>query len=320
MPNEPSPRSRRLSSVVSFCLAYGYIFVVFSVVGGVFVGFALMAFGGGLPSDVRRVIGIIFLIDGLLAGVAALIFIALGLSARPAARSPQLELRMFLAPQGRGFAVSGTIVNAPTYLAPFSQRPCVLWHIALVVEIYVGSGDASYTRWDTVWRQSRIPDLEIQYDRTRTIDSRPETLRDSPPDTLRDGRAKVTDAPGGTITIPSGAIRLAFLQSGQTFPTTTANLQILDELGLPAELHEDSVKFPNDYQVREFSLTTGDFVQGHQQSTITTEHWMPDPNAPFELGTLSQEQGNVMGCGFLAVVFIVGMLVLLGLGYGFLQR
>jgi hypothetical protein len=322
MANELSPpRSRRLSKVVSFCLAYGYIFVVFSVVGGVFVGFALMAFGGsGLPSDVRRVIGMIFLIDGLLAGVAALFFIVQWLGLRPAARSPQRELHVILSPQGSGFEVSGLIVNAPTHLAPFSQQSCVLWHIALVVGVYVGSGDASYTRWDTVWQQSRIPDLEIQYDRTRTFDSRPEILRDSPQDTVREGRAKVTDAPGGTITIPSGAIRLAFLQSGQTFPISTANLQILDKEGLPAELHGDSVKFRKDYKVREFTLTTGNFVRGHQQVTIATEQWMPDPNAPFELGTLSQEQGNVMGCGFLAVVFLVGMLVLLVFGYAFLQR
>jgi hypothetical protein len=320
MANEPSSRSRRLSKVVSFCLAYGYIVVVFSTVGGVLVGFALMAFGGSdLPSDVQRVIGIIFLIDGLLAGVAALFFIVQWLGSRPAARSPQLELHVFLAPQGRGFEVSGTIVNAPTYRAPFSQQPCVLWHIALVVEVYVGSGDASYTRWNTVWRQSRIPDLEIRYDRTRTVDSRPETLRNSPPDTIRYG-ARVTDAPGGTITIPGGIIQLAFLQSGQTYPATTANLHILEEFGLPAELHEEGAKLPTDYQVREFSLTTGDFVRGAQQSTITTEQWMLDPNVPFELGTLSQEQGNVMGCGLLAVMFIMGMLFLLGLGYAFLQH
>jgi hypothetical protein len=321
MANEPSAPSRRLSKFVSFCLAYGYVLIAFSTVGGVFIGFALLAFGGsGLPFNVRRVIGIIFLIDGLLAGVAGLIFIALGISARPAARSPQRELHVILYPQGRGFEVSGKIANAPTHRAPFSQRSCVLWHVALLQEVYVGSGDIGHSDWVTVWRQSRIPDLDIQYDRTRTIDSRPETLRASPPDTLRDGRVKVTDAPGGTITIPGGAIRIALLQSGQTFPTTTANLRILDELGLPAELHENSAKSPTDYQVREFTLTTGDFVRGHQQSTITTEHWMPDPNAPFELGTLSQEQGNVMGCGLLAVMFIVGMLFLLGLGYGFLQR
>jgi hypothetical protein len=320
MANEPSPRSRRLSKVVSSCLAYGYLVVVFSTVGGVLVGFALMAFGGsGLSSDVRRVIGVIFLIDGLLAGVAALFFLVQWLGSRPAARSPQLELHVFLAPETRGFEGSGTIVNAPTYQAPFSQQPCVLWRIALVVQAYVGSGDASYTRWNTVWRQSRIPDLEIRYDRTRTVDSRPESLRNIPPDTIRYG-AMVRDAPGGTITIPGGVIQLAFLQSGQTYPATTANLQILDELGLPAELHEESAKAPTNYQVREFSLTTGDFVRGAQQSTRTTEQWMPDPDVPFELGTLSQEQGNVMGCGALAVMFIMGMLVLLGLGYAFLQH
>jgi hypothetical protein len=320
MANEPSRGSRRLSKVVSFCLAYGYIVVVFGTVGGVLVGFALMAFGGSsLPSDVQRVIGVIFLIDGLLAGIAGLFFILQWLRSRPAARSPQLELHLFLTPQGRGFEVSGRIVNAPTYRAPFSQQPCVLWHIALLVEVYVGSGDASYTTWNTVWRQSRIPDLEIRYDRTRTVDSRPETLRNSPPDTIRYG-AIVTDATGGTITIPDGVIQVAFLQSGQTYPTTTANLQILDELGLPAELYKESARSPTDYQVREFSLTTGDFVRGAQQSTIATEQWMPNPDAPFELGTLSQEQGTVMGCRLLAVMFIMGMLFLLGLGYAFLQH
>jgi hypothetical protein len=94
----------------------------------------------------------------------------------------------------------------------------------------------------------------------------------------------------------------------------------LDALGLPAELHEESAQAPTSYRVREFSLTTGDFLRGAQQSTITTEQWMPDPDAPFELGTLSQEQGNVMGCGLLAVVFIMSMLFLLGLGYAFLQH
>jgi hypothetical protein len=47
---------------------------------------------------------------------------------------------------------------------------------------------------------------------------------------------------------------------------------------------------------------------------------MPNPDAPFELGTLSQEQGTAMGCRLLAVMFIMGMLFLLGLGYAFLQH
>jgi hypothetical protein len=318
MAKEPSPHPRRRSPVISWVVAavfaYGYVFVVFSVLGGVVVGFALLAFGSGLPSDLRRILGHLLVFDGVLAGGAALLFVAQALSARPAARDPRLELHVFLAPQLRWFEVAGRIVTAPTYLAPFSQQPCVLWHIALVQEVSVGTGDISYTRGDPVWRKSAIPDLEVRYDRTRTIDSRPGAVWNSPPEAVREGQAVVTEAPGGTITIPGGTIHLALLSSKQTFPLTATTRQILDTEGLPNELYEASLQFPAAYRVVEYTLTTGDFVRGYQQATSATGEWPPDPTAPFELGTLSQEAGNAGACGCLAGVFLVGALVLLILG------
>jgi hypothetical protein len=110
------------------------------------------------------------------------------------------------------------------------------------------------------------------------------------------------------------------LQGGRTFPITTTTLQILDNKGLPAKLHAESVQSPTSYQVREYALTTDDFVNDYQQSSNEAGQWIPDPTAPFELGTLSQEQGKEMGCRFTAVAFLVGMLVLLALGYQYLQR
>jgi hypothetical protein len=125
MVTEPSPHARRRSRGCGSVLAYGYMFVVFSGVVGLIVGLVLTA-STGLSSDVQRVIGAMLLIVSVLVGVLALVFFRLWLGARRAARSPKRELLVFRSAQGRMFQLSGTVVTAPGYLAPLSQRPCVL--------------------------------------------------------------------------------------------------------------------------------------------------------------------------------------------------
>ncbi len=308
MVTEPSPHSSRLSRGCGSLIGCVLVVAIFGMVLGVPVGILVAA--STLSPAVQRVVGVILLIDGALVGVSALFFIGLWPGSRRAVRSPRQELAVFLLPQGGWFDVSGTIVSAPVYLAPLSQRPCVIWHIALLHRVYVsGNGDGGgYTRYDVVWRQSRLADVEIMYDQTRTVEVRPGARKDEP---------TVTVVPaGGTITIPSSIIRLGPLWSStREFSPTTANLLILDHEGLPAELHEQSARSPDDYEVREFCLTTGDFVRGYQQSTTAFEHGIPDPNAPVEMTSVSQEQISTGAVTSLAVSFIVGMLILLFLGF-----
>jgi len=310
---QPSRRRRRLARTCGSILGMILVVATLSLVAGVLIGVLGLA-STDLPAGVQRVIGIVLLIISLLSGGTALIFIAWWLESRRAARSPRRELRVFQPlPQGRAFQVSGTIVSAPLYLAPISLRPCVLWFIALRRYQATSSSEEASMDWVAVWGQSRMADVEIHYDRTRTIHMRPDGSQHE---------NRVTESPGGTI--PGEAIRMARLPSdGQRiliFPPTAANLQILDSEGLPPKLHEESTSRPNAYQVAEYALTTGDFVTGHQQSATASEDGLLDPNAPFEMSTYSREHGNVQVTGCLAGAFIMGGLLLLLFGVMLLHR
>ncbi len=291
MVSEQSPRSRRLSKAMGCVVAYAILFAVFSVFGGVIVGFVATSWSG-MSSDARRVTGLILLILSIPVGVTALIFMGLRFGSRRAARSPRRELQVF-APR-RGYQVFGTIANAPVFLAPLSQRPCVLWHIALRQSQAISEASSG---WVAVWSQSRIGDVEIRYDRTKTIDApRPGTS---------EKEHTLTLGPGGTITIAGGSIQFTQLpfdrHQTQIFPLDMANLLALENEGLPAKLREDSAAKPKAYRLTEYCLTTGDFVRGTQQSTIASEHWIPDPDAPFQMATFSQEQGDTMLLGCLVL-------------------
>jgi len=315
MATETSPPApRRPAKVLSAVLAYGFLLALFGMLLGLLVGFAILA-SVGVSSAVQHVIGVMLLTVSALAALAALVFLGFRLGAQRAARAPRRQLAVFLAPQGRGFDVAGTIASPPTYLAPLSQRTCVVCYIALQHFQAVDEGSDT-VEWVTLWAQPRTSDLTIGYDRTRTVDSRPHALRG--------GQPTVTDAPGGTITVPGDLIRMTLLPAERRrmriFPPTAASLQILDSVGLPAKLHEASAALPDSYRVVEFCLTTGDFVRGNQQATLTTEQWMPDPTVTFQMSTLSQEQIGTQMTGCLALVFFVGMLLLLLFGVLLLQR
>jgi hypothetical protein len=178
------------------------------------------------------------------------------------------------------------------------------------LELHKDSDTPKDDRWVTVWSTSRLADIAIRYEQTRTLEVRPDARNDEP---------TLTVAPGGTLTIPSGAIRLRHFP-WRPFPPTTANLLILDHEGLPAELHEQSVAFPGFYLASELCLITGDYVAGSQQSTTASEQWIPDPTVPFELTNLTPEQMKATSLGLFAAAGIVGMLLLQFFGLLLLHR
>jgi hypothetical protein len=311
----PSPSTPRgLRQALSWVLFSWLLAAIFGSVLGLIAGYALLA-AVGISSAVQHVVGVVLLILSVLPAVMVVGFQRLRRGSRRAALTPTRQLVRYVAPQGRGFDVAGTIATAATCLAPLSQRPCVVWYLALQHHQAVAGGPYTVD-WVTLWAKPHVSDIEIGYDRVRTVDSRPHALTD--------GKPTVTDAPGGTLTIPGGLIRMTLLPADRhrtlTFPPTAANLEIMDKEGLPAKLHEASAALPDEYRLAEYCLTTGEFVRGYQQLTTATESWMPDPAAPFQMSTLSQEQINTGASGCLAAFFLVGTLLLLLFGFLLLQR
>jgi hypothetical protein len=285
-----------------------------SLVGGGIVGLIVLG-SNGLAAGVQRAIGLVLLGASGLSGVAALIELAWGRTERRTerraapARRRELLVASLPPPQRAGWQVAGTLVSAPTALAPLSRRPCVLWSLAL----------QRLPSRGIVWEHTQLADLAIQYDRTRTVHE--------VPGARRAGQREVTEAPGGTLTIPRVLLHLTHLTADRErtcyFPLTAVHLQPLVTAGLPGPLQEETAARPTAYQVAEYVLTTGEFVTGYQQTAragSAHEPEIPDPTMPVELRTASRKEERVSGNGCLASLFCVGGLLMLVLGLALLHR
>jgi hypothetical protein len=144
--------------------------------------------------------------------------------------------------------VSGTILSPPTLRAPLTERPCVLWDLAL------------FRERDRVWAAGRIQDLEIGYDVRRQRDEA------RPPD-----RPAFVPGPG-TVKIDAHRIVIESL----TVPPSkdvevvevrpsAETLPLLRDLGAPKALLEGIESEPDRYRLVVASMGHGAFVRCVQE-------------------------------------------------------